>query len=129
MNKPVLVIKERGKVEGISIYYRGMYRVACSANMLLWVWQFVALKESYLPIKEMAERVVADVRTEGDFAGDANDYKFATFVRAIERRGWTHGDQILCVRCAVNQSSGPVQKKRRWKGARKRATKQEKEGR
>jgi hypothetical protein len=112
----VLLRVVQEEVGELSIYYSGMYYVACSANMLLWVWDYVASQSSYQALKQMAERVVSGTPAEGDFEGDADDVDFATFVRAEKRLGFTHGSKSLCMACAAariqNQKPKPEKKKK-----------------
>jgi hypothetical protein len=108
---------QEGVVRALSIYCSGMYYVACSANMLLWVWDYVASQSSYRALKDMAERVVSrekgGMAIQGDFEGNADDPDFATFVRAEKRQGFVHEGHIHCITCAATLSNNQNDKHRR----------------
>jgi len=113
----LLRVVQEGVVGALSIYYSGMYYVACSANMLLWVWDYVASQSSYQALKEMAERVVSretgGMALQGDFGGNADDPDFATFVRAEKRQGFVHEGEIHCITCAATLCNNLNDKHRR----------------
>jgi hypothetical protein len=113
----LLRVVQEGVVGALSIYYSGMYYVACSANMLLWVWDYVASQSSYQALKEMAERVVSrekgSMALQGDFGGNAGDPDFATFVRAEKRQGFVHEGEIHCITCAATLCNNLNDKHRR----------------
>jgi hypothetical protein len=89
----------------VTIIYGGVSHVACSPTTLLQVWKYVADKETYLPHKEMAERILRKETEDGDHNLGPTDRSFVTLIRAEQRLGYHHGGELyLCALCAARKN-------------------------
>jgi hypothetical protein len=106
--------EEGEEAEHISMYYCGMYCVACSPSTLLLLWKFVCTPSQYMHLKDMATRIVSggDLQ-DGDFEGGATDDSFVTFARARGCKGKSHSRSYLCTSCAPQSKEKKNQNQKR----------------
>jgi len=103
--------EEAEEAKHISMFYCGMYCVACSPSTLLSLWNFVCTPSQYMHLKDMATRIVGGGDLlDGDFQGGSTDDSFVTFARARACKGKSHSRSYLCTSCAKASLNMPQRK-------------------